>query len=175
VGGGIIFVGPAEPPLFIDAGWAPSGYPMSFSCFRREARMTRSPERGNVLPRPLAKPKPRPLPEPKPGAAPAPVRPAVSLEEAKNLADAGRLDEAQSMLSAALQADPGQAEAHFLQGVVEEARGHLDLAEANYRRAIYLAPSHAEALQHMALLLKAQGRSQAASHLHRRAARHTAS
>lgn len=170
VADGIIFIGPAEPPLFIEAGWAPSGYPMSFSCVRREAKARPA---AKAFPPAKTPPRPKPLPKARFVAPAPPVGSAVSLEEARSLADAGRLDEAQAMLFAALKADPAQAEAHFLQGVVEEARGHLELAEASYRRAIYLTPSHTEALRHMALLLKSQGRGQAASHLHRRAARHT--
>ncbi|CAN5317232.1 protein-glutamate O-methyltransferase CheR [soil metagenome] len=169
VSDGIIFIGPAEPPLFIDSGWAPSGYPMSFSCIRRAARVPPSAKPLAPL-RPV--PKSRPAPNPRPATAPAPPKPIVFLEEARALADAGRLDEAQAMLTSALKADPANADAHFLQGVVEEARGHLDLAESNYRKSLYLAPGHAEALQHMALLVKSQGRGLAASRLHRRATRH---
>ena len=173
---GIIFVGPAEPPLFIDSGWMPAGYGMSFSCVRRAVRPS-PPARSAGLARPPRKAQPLRKPATRPKPAPVPREPAapLSLDDARTLADAGRLEEALALLSAALQQEPANAEAHFLQGVVEEARGHLDSAESNYRKALYLQPGHTEALQHMALLAGQQGRRSAATQFHRRATRHAAS
>jgi len=174
--GGLLFLGPAEPAVLFAYGWASSGFTMSFSCVRRpegtkpprlvpavEPR-TRSVKKS--LPKPQAK---APLPALKKTAAPV----SESLEQARRLADDGRLEEAQGMLDRILKAEPSNAEAHFLCGVVAEATERGDLAERHYRRTLYLAPGHGEALRHMALLLRGQGRGQAAEHLKRRAARHT--
>ena len=51
--------------------------------------------------------------------------------------------------------------------------GRSGEALARIDAALYLAPGHAETLRHMALLLRRQGRKQAAENLLRRADRHT--
>lgn len=54
-----------------------------------------------------------------------------------------------------------------LRGVVSDALGRSDLAEASYRKALYLDPGHSESLAQLALLLDLSGRP--SHHLRRRA------
>jgi len=166
---GLIFLGSAEPALFLGRGWTAAEYPMSFACAKVPAPL---PER----------PAPRLLPPfhpplaladlPSPLARQAPEQ-EPSLNDAKALADCGRLDEARERLRKLLREEPASCEANFLCGVVEEARGQEAEAESYYRKALYQEPGHPEALRHMALLLERQGRHHAASHLNRRRARHS--
>lgn len=95
------------------------------------------------------------------------------LEKAQSLADSGKLDDALAVLETALKSDGSNAELHFLQGVIEEARGGNRKAETHYRRTLFLDPAHAGALQHMTLLLRSEGRNRAADNLSRRASRHS--
>jgi chemotaxis protein methyltransferase WspC len=151
---------------------------MSFCCTKTNLSGVASPPplRGNgILPPRSPKALPaKPVQPQTPAAVPEVEEPARSdLEKAQSLADAGKLDEALTVLGTALQSDSENAEIHFLQGVIEEARGGNREAETHYRRTLFLDPSHAGALQHMTLLLRSEGRNRAADNLSRRASRHS--
>ena len=49
------------------------------------------------------------------------------------------------------------AEAYCLLGVVRDAGGQADEAEACYRKALYLDPRHADAVTRLALLVERRG------------------
>ena len=172
---GILFVGPAEPPLLLQQGWSSSPYSMSFSCLKASpAAGTRvSGPKAPVLryeaPRikPVTPPVlPQPIPVSQPVEAPPP------LERARDLADLGRTEEAQSLLRGIIRENPEALDAHLLMGLIAESAGQATEAEASYRRVLFIDPSHREALQHMSLLLRGQGRHQAADRLRRRASQH---
>ena len=63
-----------------------------------------------------------------------------SLAAALAAADAGRLDEALELTRAVLAIDPLHADAHYVRGMVELARGDAAAAVAALRRALYLEP-----------------------------------
>jgi len=178
--GGILFLGPAEPPLFLEHNWVSAKYPMGFACVRRipgKVRVEKASLPGaKVRSSNPAKPiNPAVLvlgPTVKGAAADVPPLSLSPLEQAQAFADEGQLDQAQTVLSEVLRKESGHVEANFLMGVVEEAMGHLGAAESCYRRVLFLMPSHLEALQHMKLLLRIQGREQAAERLGQRAARY---
>lgn len=94
-----------------------------------------------------------------------------SLDEARALADQGRLEEALQAIEAHLALCGPSAEPHYLQGVAHLARGRAMEAEKSLRKALYLDPAHAGALTHLALLRQAQGRADEAALLSGRAAR----
>lgn len=176
---GLLFLGPAEPPVFLANGWKSSGYSMSFSCLKHKEAPAIAPARQ----RQVTVEAPRKMEIPTPVKAVAPKAPErvearveegeAALEKARRLADAGRLAEAEAALEHILRAEPQNPEAHFLSGLVAETQNRGEAAETHYRKTLYLAPEHAEALRHMALLLRKQGRTQAAENLLRRAGRHT--
>ncbi len=181
ISGGILFLGPAEPALFLEHNWVSAKFPMSFACIRRSRDDARLGASHSPSPRPSAPSvnKSRSAVavtrrHPAPVIAPSEVLPPPLplLERAHGHADEGRLDEAQALLGEILQKESGHVEANFLMGIVEEARGRMAVAESCYRRVLFLLPSHLGALQHMKLLLRAQGREQAAERLGHRAARH---
>ena len=104
-------------------------------------------------------------------AATAPPLPATlaTLDEARSLADAGRLDEAER-LARTLTHGP-DAGAFYLLGLITDARGRSAEACDFYRKTLYLVPNHYEALAHLAVLLDAAGDRIAARHLTLRAER----
>lgn len=174
---GLLFLGPAEPPVLFQFGWAPYREPMSFCCTKTNLPAPAGPPplRGILPPKtsralPMKPIKPLPISMPLPPVE-EPVR--SELEKAQSLADSGKLDDALAVLETALKSDGSNAELHFLQGVIEEARGGNRKAETHYRRTLFLDPAHAGALQHMTLLLRSEGRNRAADNLSRRASRHS--
>ncbi len=172
---GLLFLGPVEPPLALQCGFASAGFPMAFACVKNAGVLEVIPpadiraSRRPVRPRPVQ----RKTSPPSRAAsatrltAPVPVEPPDdSLEAARALADAGEEASAAAMLERlAASVDP---DFFCLRGVVSGALGRSDLAEADYRKALYLDPSHQEALAHLTLLLELAGRAKAATQLRRR-------
>jgi chemotaxis protein methyltransferase WspC len=100
--------------------------------------------------------------------------PAALLDEARRLADAGRLPDAERACQEALALEPGLAEAWFLLGVISECGGHSgknQVAERHLRRCLYLQPDHYGALCALALLHERRGDALDAALLRQRAAR----
>ena len=171
---GILFLGPVEPPVALQGGFSTAGFPMAFACVKKAGAIDSRPHihtsRPSVRPRPAPKksaPPRRAASALRSPAAPVTVVPPDdSLEAARSLADAG--DEAGA--AAMLDRLPAPVDPDFfcLRGVVSEALGRSNLAEADYRKALYLDPSHNEALAHLALLLELDGRATAAALLRRR-------
>lgn len=104
--------------------------------------------------------------------APTPDPELSPLELARQLGDAGQLDDAQKVCSQYLQAVPDNADAYFLSGVLHNAQGRADLAVSLFRKALYLDPNHREALLHLALSREALGDKPGAALLRARALRH---
>jgi chemotaxis protein methyltransferase WspC len=90
---------------------------------------------------------------------------------ARRLADAGRLDEARAACEGRLRADPADADALALLGVVHLAAERPAEAFDALRKALYLAPDHLEALAHMATLYERRGDAPRAAALRARFAR----
>jgi chemotaxis protein methyltransferase WspC len=82
----------------------------------------------------------------------------VELEEARELADQGRFEEAADRCDVHLRKHGPTADACFLLGLVRDARGHSPDAERWYRKALYLDQHHEHALLHLALLLERHAR-----------------
>jgi chemotaxis protein methyltransferase WspC len=93
------------------------------------------------------------------------------LEDARRLADAGRLQEAAAWCETNLLEQGPSAETYYLLGLVRGATGDRDAAAAFYRKAIYLEPEHVEGLMHLALMTETRGDTSAAERLRERARR----
>ncbi|XLZ72407.1 CheR family methyltransferase [Massilia sp. SR12] len=93
------------------------------------------------------------------------------LKQARALADAGKLKEADAACRAFLAQQPASADAYFTLGLLAETAGQAADAEAQLKRCLYLQPDHYEALCHLALLQEQSGNSSAAATLKARAAR----
>ncbi|EIF29362.1 methylase of chemotaxis methyl-accepting protein [Burkholderia sp. Ch1-1] len=103
---------------------------------------------------------------------PAPINAARdALQAARALADAGRLAQAESAITAYLAHHAPHADAFYLLGVLADANGDANLARGHYRKALYLDPQHAEALAHLATLLELEGDRDGARLLMQRASR----
>lgn len=81
----------------------------------------------------------------------------AALAEAMRLADEGRFTEAAASCETYLRQHRASAQAFYLLGLVRDAIGQADEAEALYRKALYLDPNHYETLVHFALLIEQQG------------------
>ena len=108
---------------------------------------------------------------PAPGAQSTGSTPEAVLADARRLADAGALDEAERLAAQAAKALAQNASTWYLLGLIADAQGRAAVALAHYRKAIYLEPSHYEALTHLAALLEEQGDRDGARRLMRRAQR----
>ena len=97
--------------------------------------------------------------------------PASILDRASGLADLGRYDEAKGLVDRAIVEGGGNARAYFLLGLIAQAAGARDRAEAHYLKAIYLDPQHDEALLALALLARRKGDVAAEASYRRRAGR----
>ncbi|VVD76013.1 CheR-type MCP methyltransferase [Pandoraea communis] len=118
-----------------------------------------------------------PLP-PTPPVTP-PVVPSVAatadireqLEQARVAADAGDFVRAAALCRHVLATERANAQAEYLLGLVEDARGDAQGALIHYRRALYLDPAHYEALVHCAAQLDARGDADGAKRMLERAER----
>jgi chemotaxis protein methyltransferase WspC len=166
--GGLLAVGHAEPQMLAGRPFARAGAEPYF-LFRHEPAGThpRAPERLPPPP-PAAPPMAGKLQPPTP-AAPAPA--GGVLDRARELADAGRLDEALAQCRAHLGGGMPSADAYSLLGVIHQARGETGAAADAFRKALYLDPDHREALVHAMLLSAQRGDADRAAVLRRRLAR----
>jgi chemotaxis protein methyltransferase WspC len=180
---GVLFVGAAELPPVLDLGFVSANIPMAFAC----RKSIHAPPKPEGRPRPVkqvvltsqpwakvpAIHQPAP-PRPNPFGSIAGVPPSISgtedLEQARHLADAGRLGEAAALCEVHLRKHRDSAYAYYLLGVVREAGGDATAADC-YRKALYLDPNHYESLLQMALLAEKNGDTTAARTFRRRAQR----
>jgi chemotaxis protein methyltransferase WspC len=93
------------------------------------------------------------------------------LDQAGELANRGRHDEAIRLIDRQIQAKGPNAPAFHLMGVILQAAGDRDRAERCFHKAVYLDPGHDEALLALALLADRRGDASAASAFRRRAER----
>lgn len=145
--GGALFTSPAEAAAFARLGLEPHGRGIT-------------PERP---PLPACQPavraaSPRLPREPEPAPAADSEAPAALLDEARRLADAGRLQQALALLDEALSSGRPTAGHYHLKGAALLALGREDEAEQALRRALYLDPAHLESLSHLEHLARARGR-----------------
>jgi chemotaxis protein methyltransferase WspC len=182
---GVLFIGHADrlDASGAPARFAPVGEPGCFA-YRRVARAPASPPvwpgpatipAMAMLPEPeplLMLPPARPQSEPPPIPAAGPASPPPTLlEQAAELANRGRYDEAVAACERHLRnKGPGPA-AYYLMGMIRQAAGDRRKAEECFHKTIYLDPGHDEALLALALLAERRGDLAAATGFRRRAHR----
>lgn len=179
-GDGVLFVGPAELPLVNESGFTSASLPHAFACRKtndavgpplRAPRRKRKTASDPMSPATGSKPS---LPSPgRSGRSPvdsAAAETTAPLQQARQLADSGRLDEAATICEAHLAQNGMSAEAYYLLGLVKDATDDPQ-AIAFYRKALYLEPDHYETLVHAALWLERNGDTLGARAFKRRAER----
>jgi chemotaxis protein methyltransferase WspC len=177
---GLLLSGCAEAPAFCRGGFAPPSIRTAYALQKQAVATLRRRARPAVVApsAPSAPPAPSlPLPAVRLREArldTADSAAAMLLDEARRLADAGRLPDAERACQQALALQPGLAGAWFLLGLIGESGGHPathEAAERHLRRCLYLQPDHYDALCALALLHERRGDDADAALLRRRAAR----
>lgn len=170
---GLLLVAPAESGTLLRLGLNSAQIPKASAFVPPRAAESASAGRfrpAPTLPEQPAMPVRLPLPNATP-RVPEITDASKLLRRARELADAGQL-EAAAPLCERYVADQGPAaEAYFLLGLVEDARGHIDAAISYYRRALYIDPVHRETLMHYPLVAERAGDTLTASALRERARR----
>ncbi len=87
------------------------------------------------------------------------------------MADQGRVEEASQAARQALVDHGPDAGLFYLLGLCLDAQNDLTQAAVHYRKALYLEPDHVQALNHLAVLLEAQGDGASARRMRQRALR----
>lgn len=171
---GLLLVAPAESGTLLRLGLASAQIPRA--CAFRAPRPPEPPAAARLrnalaampempaMPARLAFPKATPQ-------VPEFTDAARLLRRARELADAGQLEAAAPLCERYLAEQGPAAEAYFLLGLVEDARGHVDAAISFYRRALYIDPVHRETLTHYPLVAERAGDHLTASALRERARR----
>lgn len=182
---GLLFLGHADRPSDLSC-FEPAGDKGGFAYRRCQARALiplPPPPPPPPPPRAVARPSPKPTrpagPPPSSVSAPAlspkppapPPSPGRLLEEASALADQGRYDEATRVGERAISGGGPTAGGYFLLGMIRQAAGDRDRAEAHFQRAVYLDAQHDEALLALALLARRRGDAAAEAGYRRRAER----
>lgn len=166
---GFLAVGPAEPSALSGRAFTSVGsgdlflfqqtvVPPSHAApprFPEPRRSQGSVVLAPMLPRQIPPPDVT-TPTPPPVPAPLAVGAVPSLEQARQLADAGQLREAQTICQTVLTQSP-TAQGYALLGVIFQALGQWEEATDALRRALYLEPNHREALIHALTVALAAG------------------
>ena len=177
---GLLFVGPSETVLLLDHGFVSAGMPLAFA-FRQAGtsaprlRTARKIAPAVMVAKPVHAKPGRPASTPKPQPKPMPAERTVAatewIEEARRLANQGKLAEALKCCEHNLRSQPASAETFHLIGLLHDAAGRVREAAEHYRKALYLDPMHPEALVHLAVTLQKEGDAHGAQRLFERANR----
>ncbi|MSQ66652.1 MAG: hypothetical protein EXR83_00455 [Gammaproteobacteria bacterium] len=171
---GLLFVGHAETSLLRGRAFTPCVHPGAFA-FQHTPSGT--PVRDTLPPPRMAQPRPSRRAGHS-AITPPPAQPlasaSVQLAQARELADRGVYAAAAELLSSLLTQRPDLVEAQHLMGLVRSAQGNVLEARRCFERALYLDPRHRPSLEHLALLLAAQGEDAAKVRLLQRRAERSA-
>lgn len=99
------------------------------------------------------------------------VKSAASLQQATELANAGKLPEARALCERLLAESGASPQAYRLLGTIQQASGDTASAIDCFNKSLYLDPTCYEALVHLALLHERRGELPAAENFRRRAER----
>jgi chemotaxis protein methyltransferase WspC len=111
---------------------------------------------------------------------PTPIQPEIPvittnkqglLMRAQQLADEGKMQDAEECCLQHLEQNGDNCESFFLLALINESSNRHVMAEEFYRKAIYLNPKHYQSLVHLSLLLEKNGDKKAAMLLKQRAER----
>jgi len=165
---GLLMLGAAEPPI-LKGSWTPVAGNTVFA-LQRGGRATARPP----VPPPVHRATNATTPRAS-GASQAVEPQSLTrdelLHEAHELANAGRHAEAMEACRRQQQAAGPSAAVFFLMGMLHQAAGDLDRAEASFHKALYMDPAHDEAFMSLAVMAMQRGDDQMADHYRQSAAR----
>jgi chemotaxis protein methyltransferase WspC len=169
---GVLFVGPAELPLVAGNGFTSINLPMVFACRKAPAQHITVRNQKPRSHRPETPRVPVDLPQRAVSSRPEHEFAArvTDLAVARQLADAGRFEEATAICENHVRKEGPTAQAYYLMGLLRDAMGD-STASDYYRKALYLEPNHYETLLQMSLLLEKRGDHAGANAFKRRAER----
>ena len=163
-GDGLLFTGHSELMPFLEAGYQRVDYPRSFACRKggppRESIFGRcriATEAAATIHQARKQRRIAPAYANKPLKAPQAAPPPVSIEEAGQLADRGKLEAATAICERLLAEGTQDPNVYSLLGVISESGGKLEAAEDLFRKALFLDPHHYQSLVHMSLLCERHG------------------
>lgn len=146
---GLLLAGNAELPLLIERGFQSVEHPRSFACRKRGLAVH------PVLPTPT--PTPWPLSKLPSAPVPPPDAGKEDLEQARRLANLGRLEDAAGICRRVDAAGTASADVYYLLGLIEHTSNRVFEAERYFRQALSMEPEHYKALVQMSLLYEARG------------------
>jgi chemotaxis protein methyltransferase WspC len=178
---GLLFVGPSETGLLLDHGFVSAGIRLAFAFRQAGSSGPQLKGRRRMAPAVIvaktvsAKPS-KPVSSLKSQAKPIPAEKTIVatehwIEQARHLANQGKLVEALKCCEQNLRSEPASAETYHLIGLLHDAAGRVREAAEHYRKALYLDPQHSEALVHLAVTLQKEGDARGAERLFERANR----
>ena len=200
--GGTLFVGPSESALLLELGYASGGIPLAFAFQKaatgaKAAATTARPiqkfaastigleplarshaitSRGaSSLKPPQLQPEHHRAKGPPSSVPQSQPEETTSLEEARRLADRGKVAEALQICQRMVNEGTPSADVFYLLGLLHDSSNEHIQAAMQYRKALYLDPTHKEALLHLAEALIREGATTEAQRLFDRAQRITAS
>ncbi len=165
---GLLMLGAAETPI-LRGSWTPVSGNAVFA-LRRGTRVTN----GFPIPAPAQRPTVTAIPcQPRADDPVAPTPPTGDelLREAHELANAGRHAEALEACKRHQQAAGPSAQVFFLMGMLYQAAGDLERAEACLHKTLYMDPAHDEAFLSLAVVATQRGDVQMAEHYRQSSAR----
>lgn len=180
--GGLLLVGHAEVGIIPPGPFVAAGVSQAFA-LRRTATTSLSagaPAPSQVGAAPVQAParqaqqiadtvqRPQPSPASRTESNP---RAAITLEEARALADAGQLDRARTALDEISTQLPANPDVYSLLGSIELSTGRLAKAEDAFQKVLYIDPHHETALLQLAIVCDRLGHGEQAARFRRRAAR----
>jgi len=177
--GGLLFVGHAEPLLCAAATIRPVAAPHTFALERvleGSPRLQAPLAPPSVQSRPAQPRPPKASPSRKPPTAGPPiVAPEPTIDDAHDLADAGRSEESEALIRAILARSGPTAEALELLGMIRMAANDTVAARKCFEQAVYLEPGRTASLLQLAIISEGKGDSDRATTLWNRARRAPAS
>jgi chemotaxis protein methyltransferase WspC len=195
---GVLFVGHAESLPLLYEHFHSTNRPRAFAFLKNRDDATQlaapAPRTADLTPGPVAAPLPRrtrparaatrsePIKRRREDSPPlretsvsspqtkeaAPNIAADDMEQARRLADEGRLDDARRLCEQRLKLGHPEADVYHLLGLVEEAAQRFAAAEEHFKKALYLEPGREETLVHLALLCERSGKAKQAAALRQR-------
>ena len=159
--GALLFVGHAEQAMRSDAPLRPVAAPHAFALQigdRPSPVVLPAPAPVRIPARPAIAPRAPVAPARREPAPVVPSRePEESLEAARELADSGRTDEAETMVRAILARRGPSAAAMELLGMIRISLNDLPGARRHFEQAVYLEPDRAASLLQLALISERSG------------------